>query len=195
MSTLIDKSSPARRVAGLLLASDGFGGVFGTTDGAGSNIAGGSGLDYTQLGTWANSNGRAGATVLSGGVATAYINAGRANVVTSANVTRSGGVVGLLLRYADGNNFVTCRHDGTNVLLIKKVGGVDTTVQTTAAAYVAGVVMTVVAVGSAFTVYYNGIIVGATQTIADAALQSALRFGLYTTNTGNTFDNFAVFAI
>jgi hypothetical protein len=52
----------------------------------------------------------------------------------------------------------------------------------------------VVASGSAFRVYYNNAAVGTEQTISDAALQSGTAHGLYTTDTGNTFDDFTVYA-
>jgi hypothetical protein len=182
------------------LASDGFGlAAFGPTDGAGhaEGIAGGlgtggAGLTYTTVGTWGVASGVANASALSSGSAIAYINAGKADVLATVALTRASGEGGLLLRYADGNNFVTCRHDGTNVVLVKKVAGVNTTVQTTATTYVAGAELRVSCVGSAFRVYYNDLLVGSEQTISDAALQSPTNYGLYTTATTNTFDNLVI---
>ncbi len=66
------------------------------------------------------------------------------------------------------------------------------TLTSTAAAYVAGAALTVSAIGSKFRVYYNGAFVSETN-IADAALQTPTRFGLYTSDLGNTIDNFIVF--
>lgn len=184
------------------LASDGFGATFGTTDGLGhaEGVAtgigsGGSGRTYTQVGTWENSGGSCSSTVLSGGTSSlTYVDTGEADVIATVAFTRGGGDGGLLLRFADGNNFITCRHDGTNVILVKKVAGTNTTVQTTAATYVAGAELRVICTGSAFRVYYNNVLVGSEQTIADAALQTPTNYGLYTTSTANTFDDFIVYA-
>ncbi|TXH52997.1 MAG: hypothetical protein E6Q97_14320 [Desulfurellales bacterium] len=173
-------------------ATDGLGHAEGIAGGLG---AGGGGVwPYTQVGTWQASGGWANASALSSGSAIAYANAGKADIIASVKLTRSGGDGGLLLRFVDGNNFISCRHDGTNVLLIKKVAGVNTTVQSTAAIYVAGAELRVIATGSAFRVYYNNALVGSEQTISDAALQSPTNHGLYTTNTGNTFDDLVIYA-
>ena len=184
------------------LLSDGFGATFGLSDGLGhaEGVAegrgrGGDGLPYTQGGTWANASGTASSTVLSGGTSSfTYAACGSADVIATVKFTRAGGDGGLLLRYADGNNFITCRHDGTNVLLIKKVANVNTTVQTTVVTYAAGAELRVIATGSAFRVYYNNALVGTEQTIADAALQTPANHGLYTTNVGNTFDDLVIYA-
>lgn len=180
------------------LVSDGFS-VWGTSDGlghaegvAGGLGSGGSGLAYSTVGTWQASGGVASASALSSGSAIAYVNAGKADVIATVEVTRSGGDGGLLLRFVDGNNFISCRHDGTNVILVKKVSGSNTTVQTTAATYVAGAELRVICEGTKFRVFYNGVAVGTEQTISDAALQSGTRHGLYTTNTGNTFDDLVI---
>ena len=183
------------------LLSDGFGSTFGLSDGLGhaEGVAegrgrGGDGLTYVQVGTWATSAGAVACTVLSGGLGITHATLTSADVIATVKVTRAGGVGGLVLRYVDASNYITCYHDGTNVLLVKRVAGVDTTVQTTAATYVAGAELRVYATGSAFRIYYNNAIVGTEQTIADAGLQSAANHGLYTTNVGNTFDDLAIYA-
>lgn len=178
------------------VASDGFS-SWGTTDGLAHGDttglgAGGNGLTWTTVGTWAAFGGVAGASALSSGSAIAYVNSGKADALVTAVVNRSIGDAGLLLRFADGNNFISCRHDGSNVLLIKKVAGVNTTVQSTATTYVSGAKLRVIAVGSAFRVFYNDLLVGSEQTISDAALQSPTNHGLYTTSTANSFDDFVV---
>ena len=127
-------------------------------------------------------------------VAIAYRALSTADIIASVKVTRAGGDAGLILRYTDSNNHITCHHNGTNVVLLKKAAGVATTVQSTAATYVAGAELRVVADGTAFRVYYNNALVGSAQTISDAEIQSATNVGLYTTNTGNSFDDFTVYA-
>ena len=183
------------------LASDGFGSTFGTTDGLGHAEgaeggigSGGSGVAYTTVGTWVNSGGIATTSALSGGFALAYTTLATADVVITTKVTRAGGDAGLVLRFTDTSNHITCHHNGTNVILLKKVAGTGTTVQSTAATYVAGAELRVVAEATKFRVYYNNALVGSEQTIADAALQSPQNVGLYTTNTGNQFDDLVIWA-
>lgn len=182
------------------LLSDGFS-AWGTSDGlghaegvAGGLGSGGSGLTYTVTGTWGAAGGVASASALSSGSAIAYAETGKADALVSVAFTRAGGDGGLLLRFADSNNFMSCRHDGTNVVLIKKVAGSNTTVRTTAATYVAGAALTAALEGTKVRIYYNNALVGAEDTIADAALVAATKHGLYTTNTGNTFDNLVCYA-
>ncbi len=183
------------------VASDGFGDSFGETDGLGHNEGvsggigiGGGGLTWTQLGTWGSSGGATSCSALSGGVGTVRTNTGKPSAIVTSKVTRAGGEAGLLLRYADGNNFVSCRHNGTNVTLIKKVATVNTTLVNAAATYVAGAELRVIMDGKKFRVYYNNALVGTEQTISDAALQTSGEHGLYTTSTSNTFDDFVVYA-
>lgn len=172
-------------------SSDGLGHAEGIAGGLGS---GGAGLAYTTVGTWGASGGVAAASALNGGFAIAYRALSTADIIASVKVARAGGDAGLILRYTDSNNHITCHHNGTNVVLLKKAAGVATTVQSTAATYVAGAELRVVADGTAFRVYYNNALVGSAQTISDAEIQSATNVGLYTTNTGNTFDDFTVYA-
>lgn len=189
---------PAARWLPTPLLSDGFS-AWGTADGlghaegvAGGLGSGGSGLTYTVTGTWGAAGGAASASALSSGSAIAYTDTGKADAIVKVAFTRVGGDGGLLLRFADSNNFMSCRHDGTNVVLIKKVAGSNTTVRTTATTYVAGAELTASMEGSKVRIYYNNVLVGAEDTIADAALVAATKHGVYTTNTGNTFDNLVV---
>lgn len=183
------------------LASDGFS-VWGTTDGAGHAEgiagglgAGGGGLAWTQqVGTWAASGGVANASALSGGVAMATVNTGKADVIATTKLTRVGGNNGVMVRYVDANNLVGARHTGTNAQMFKVVGGVSTTLVDVASTYVVGAEIRVICEGQKFRLFYNNLAIGAEQTIADAALQSGTRQGLRTTDVGNTFDDFVVYA-
>ncbi len=172
-------------------SSDGLGHVEGSSGGLGS---GGGGLAYTTVGTWGASGGLASASALSGGFAIAYRALSTADIIATVKVTRAGGDAGLILRYTDSNNHITCHHNGTNVVLLKKAAGVATTVQSTATTYVAGAELRVVAQGTKFRVYYNNALVGSEQTISDASIQSPTNVGLYTTNIGNSFDDLVVYA-
>lgn len=183
------------------LASDGFS-IWGTTDGYGhaEGVTGGLGagglgrLWTANVGTWGASGGAAAASALSGGVAVATVDTGKADVIVSAKLTRSGGTAGVVCRWVDANNHVQGRHTGTNAQLVKVAAGSATTLVDAAATYVAGAELRVGIEGTKARLYYNNVFVGSEQTIADAALASATKQGLRTTDTGNAFDNFAVYA-
>lgn len=192
---------PATRWLPTPLASDGFS-AWGTTDGlghaegiAGGLGSGGSGEAWTDaIGDWGAASGTASASALDGGIAVATVDTSTADVIATVEVTRSGGVAGCVLRYADADNYVRAVHTGTNAQLIKRVGGSETTLVNTAATYVAGAEIRVICEGTKFRLYYNNVFIGSEQTISDASLASGTAQGLYTTDTGNTFDDFIVYA-
>jgi len=120
------------------------------------------------------------------------------DVMADANVTLTSGTqAGLVLNLdstSNPQNFVIAYHDGTNVKLEKSVAGVYTTVQTTAVTYSAGAQLRVIKDGTKYRVYYNNTLVGAELTISDAGIISNTKHGLFSTYSGNTFDNFSLFA-
>ena len=189
---------PAARWLPVPLVSDGFGSAFVSSDGlghaegiAGGIGAGGSVVAWSQLvGTWASSGGVVAASALVGGVALAGVDTDSADVVATVKVTRSGGTAGLFVRY-DADDFVRAVHTGTNVQLVKRISGVETTLIDAAATYVAGAELRVTCEGQKFRLYYNNALIGSEQTITDINTTSTLH-GLRTTNTGNTFDDFVV---
>lgn len=173
--------------------SDGFGHAEGVAGGLGS---GGSGLTWTDdTGEWGVT---AGAAYSSGGTGTdetVHVDTAVADVIASVKVTRSAGSPGLIVRYADGANYVKAVHNGTNAQLIKMVAGTPTTLVNTAATYVAGAALLVICEGQKFRLYYNNALIGAEQTIADAGLASGTRQGMTNRDgVGNSFDDFAVYA-
>ena len=91
----------------------------------------------------------------------------------------------------DADNYVRAVHDGTNCQLIKRVATVETTVITAVVAIGAGAIV-VICEGTSFSLYLNNAQVGATSVIADAALQTGTEQGLYSTNVGNTQNDFLV---
>lgn len=181
------------------LISDGFGGTLGTSDGlghaegvAGGIGSGGSGVSWTDsVGTWGISSRKAACSALSGGVGIATVNLGTANVHVIAAVARGAGNAGIVLRYVDSSNYVYAYHDGTNAAMVKVVAGTPTTLTTAAAAYSAGANLVAMCDGTEFTVWYNNTLIG---TGTDPALPGGTRIGLYTTDTGNSFDNFNAWA-
>lgn len=142
------------------------------------------------IGTWANAGGTAAATALSSSVAARTVSTGKADVIIDAAVTRSAGNAGIIFRYQDATNYLIAYHNGTNAIVDKVVAGVTTNVISGVAAYSAGAVLRVMADGTTnIRLYYNNAQVG-TGTISNFA--TATVHGLYTTDTGNTFDNFTV---
>ncbi len=172
------------------LASDGFSGA--TTDGMGHAEAnGGSGLAWTNtIGTWQSSSNVASATALSGGIAARTLDAGNADVLIDVAPARSAGNAGIVFRYQDSSNYLIAYHDGTNVHLDTVIAGVTASKINAAKAYSAGAVMRIIAEGSSISLYYNDAKIGLTQTISNFSTKTI--HGLYTTDTGNTFDNFVV---
>lgn len=185
------------------LLSDGFGGTFGASDGLGhaegianSTGAGGAGRTWeASVGVWANVAGTLTPQSLTGGVAIATCSVSSKNVLYGVSVTRTAGVAGVIVRYRDASNFVYAVHDGTNVTLRKVLAGVDSQVLApTASTYGAGKRLEILCSGTRFAVRYGGSLVGAEQTINDASLQTGTGVGIYTTDTGNTFDNATAYA-
>lgn len=188
------------------LASDGFG-TAGTTDGlghpegvAGGLGAGGNGEVWTsRIGTFGVAGGKGAFTALGGGIGVATIDLDTPDVWVSANLYPSADNTGLVLRYVDTNNYiyVYVYNDGAWKCTIRKVvGGTDSQVQApvTVATFASGGLVTVYAKYQKFRVFINGaLVVGLNEaSIIDAALLTATKYGLYSTNTANQFDNFVV---
>ncbi len=181
--------------------SDGFGGTYPTTDGkghaegvAGGIGAGGGNLTWVDsIGTWGISGGSLSASALTGGIAIATISLSTPDVLMDAELTRSAGNVGTVVRYVDTANYVYAIHDGTNAKLIKRVAGTETDVISAVTTYSAGAVARIICEGTAFRLYYNDAQVG-TGTISDAGLQNGTSVGCYTSDTGNTIDDAVCFA-
>lgn len=182
------------------LASDGFS-AWGTSDGLGhaegaTGIGGGgNGLAWTnQVGTWTAASGVANTSALSGGIAIATLDCGKADVVISVKMTWLAGTGGVIVRYVDANNYILLRHTGTNLQLVKVIASVATTVLDSAATYSAGARIILTAEATKFRCFYNELAVSTEQTISDAAVQSATLVGLRSSDTTNTFDDFVVYA-
>lgn len=148
-----------------------------------------------QLGTSAIASNVAGFSALSGSIGIATIDSGKASTVTIAKLTRSAGNVGIITRYVDSNNYVRIYHDGTNVKISKRIAGVDTEVGTAVIAYSAGADLQVIWERTNVRVFYNNTGLSSSAiSITDTAIQNSTLVGLYTTDTGNTFDDFSTWA-
>lgn len=127
----------------------------------------------------------------------ASLRAGAANVVAEVELDTvvAGTQAGLVLNLDDADspaNFVIAYHDGTNAKLDKCVAGTYTSVISAAAAYSAGKILRVVKSGTSYSLYYNDVQVGTTQTVSDAGIVSNTRHGLFSTYSGNQLDNYSL---
>lgn len=189
---------PSRLFIPVPLASDSFAGGAGSmdgrlTDGLGhAEQNGGDGKVWTdQVGTWAILTNAAAASALSGGLAIATVDTPSADAVIDVEATRSAGSVGGIARYQDANNYLRFYHEGTNAVCQQVVAGTPSTLRTGAATYSAGAVVRLILNGTTGRLFYNNVAVGAVFTVP-ASIYAA--HGLYTTNTGNSLDDFQVWA-
>jgi hypothetical protein len=181
---------PDRLYIPVPLQSDGMSGAL--TDGAGHAEANGAvGNAYTNVGTWGVAAGARSCSVLDGSLGFSYLPCTSSNVIIDAEVTRSAGVAGIVARYADADNYLIAYHDGTNAKLDKVVGGSTTSLVSAAATYAAGAVLRLILDDTSARLFYNNAAVGA---VATTPAAGSLNHGLYTTDTGNTFDDLAIWA-
>lgn len=163
-----------------------------TTDGLGNAENNGrTGNSYTNVGTWGVAAGKRSCSALSGSVGFSYLAATSADVIIDAVCTRSAGVTGIVARYADANNYLIAYHDGTNAKLDKVDAGVTTNLVSGAATYSATAVLRLILDGTTARLFYNNTAVGS---VATTPSSTSLNHGLYTTDTGATFDNLVIWA-
>lgn len=175
-------------------ASDSFtrsNGALGTSN----DYEGGSAAAWTSaLGTGEVISNAAGFTALSGGVGIAIIEGNDTDVTLTAALTWGAGNVGIVFRYVDTNNYIRAYHDGTRLKIDKVVAGSVTAVVSDVFAYAAGAHLVITANKTDIRITYNNGQITVGGTISDAALQTGTKVGIYSTDTGNRVDNFAVWA-
>jgi hypothetical protein len=182
------------------IASDSFDradGAPGNTDGYGHTVAypflsGGSGKAWgitPTIGTPTISGNRLICT-LSSGKGITGVDTLVASHTVQASCYRSAGYVGLVVRYADANNYVYCKSGGGQLALYKVVGGATTLIADVTTIWVTGDVMKLEASLTKFRMFNNGVQIGFEYTITDAALQGGTVAGVYTTDAANTWDYF-----
>jgi len=95
-------------------------------------------------------------------------------------------------------NFLIAKHDGLNASLLKCVAGTYTILIAAAAAYGAGRVLRLHTYRNGANLmarlYYNDVMIGVEQTIADAGIIDNQIHGMLSTYEGNRLDNFQLFA-
>lgn len=90
-------------------------------------------------------------------------------------------------------NYLKAYYNGTQFKLDKVVAGVTTNLITSAASFVSGATIEIVRTAiSTFQMKYNGVQIGANQTVNDVAIQNGAYMGLYSTNAGNKYINVVV---
>lgn len=89
-------------------------------------------------------------------------------------------------------NFVIAYFERNNIKLEKCVGGVYTTLISSATVYATSVKLTVVKYGTKYRLYNNDVLVGTEQTVSDAGIISNTKHGLFSTSSFNRFDNFII---
>ena len=121
-------------------------------------------------------------------------NFGKVNVDISVPVTlvsnTFAGIVLCLDSTATPANYVLAMHNGTSAALFKCVAGTYTTLIFVTTAYGDGRILRVVKSGTSVSLYYNGVQIGATQTVSNAGIISNTRHGMFSTYSGNTFASF-----
>jgi hypothetical protein len=178
------------------LVSDNFtaaNGALGNTRGGGSEEAGGSGLAWTsQLGTWGIATNKAACSALDGGTSLgiATVDASNADVIVESVITRAAGNMGLVLRWTDASNYIRAIYNGTQWTIEEVVAGTPNTILALTAATYGATKRTIISLnGAKVRLYYGDALVGTEST---TAITGGTSHGLYTSDTGATFDNFVV---
>lgn len=165
--------------------------AIGSTETTGPDGQGAAALAWSlQAGTVAISSDAAICSALAGGLGIATVATGSANVIADVNLTRNTATAGLILRYVDADNYLKVDHDGTNLIFTQRVAGSNTDLVAAAAAYGAARQIRCILNGTVGQVFYNGVQIGANQTVPAS---TSVNHGLYFTDTDSTLDAFAVF--
>lgn len=166
-------------------------GALGNTETSGPDSQSMSSLAWTdRAGTYTVSSNKAQASALSGGISASTVTTASQDVMIDAALTRSAGNVGIVARWQDSSNYLIAYHDGTNARLDKVVAGVTTNLISVSATYGAGRILRLGVDGTGARLYYHDALIGSLATIPSSTY--ALH-GLYTTDTGNTQDNFTIY--
>lgn len=120
--------------------------------------------------------------------------AGAYDVIATVNIYRSAGNPGLCLRYLDADNYIYAYHDGTNVKLVERLNGIETTTVTAVKAYADGAPLKVVIRAGLATLWYNNSYAGRSTDVGggNPNLLYGTKHGLYATETASTFDSFII---
>ncbi len=114
------------------------------------------------------------------------------DAAAALNVTgrAQAGIVACLNSVTSPSSFIIATHDGVNAILTKCVNGTYTTLISAAAAYGAGKKLRLRKSGVIVQLFYDGVQVGADQTVSDAEIANNTRHGMFSTNSGSTISSF-----
>ncbi len=121
------------------------------------------------------------------------------NIIADVAITRTAGTQAGIVINLDSTgtpaNFVVAYLDGNgNCLLDKCVAGIYTNIISGAVTYSASAVLRVIKDGTNYRLFYNELVVGTVQTISDEGIINNTIHGLFSTYSGNIFDNFVIWA-
>lgn len=130
------------------------------------------------------------------------VSSAKADIIAEANVTWTQGTqAGLVINLDSTDNpqnfvivYLTQPQSSTLINVDKVINGTYTNILTGTVTYAAGATIRLIKTGSSYSVFYNGIQVGTTQTISDNTIINNTLHGLFSTHTSNTFDEFLVWA-
>ncbi len=186
--TVADVRAPKLTYIPSPLQSDGFSNT--VTDGLGNPENNGTaGNAYTDIGTWGVAGGKKATTVA--GISLSVLSTTTRNVFIEVDIVRAAGNPGIVARFSDASNYIQCLYDGANVVVAQRVAGVFTVLSTTAVAYSAGATMKFVADGLTYRAFYNN--TGAGNGVLPSTLGTS--HGIWSNDTGNTFDNLVIWAV
>ncbi|TXH12668.1 MAG: SGNH/GDSL hydrolase family protein [Hyphomicrobiaceae bacterium] len=99
------------------------------------------------------------------------------------------GIIFALDNPANPQNYCLLVVDGATVFLWKFLSGVLSLVASKTEAHVAGQTLKIVKWGTRIKAYHNDVAIAAEQAVSDAAIKDNLYAGIFSTYSGNTFDN------
>jgi hypothetical protein len=123
----------------------------------------------------------------------ATVDVGAKDTYCSVRMTRNAGFCGFALRYKDADNYVTAYLQSDSVKIDKKIDGTTTNVSKKPRTFVAGAQLIARWTDNKLWLIYNDTLADTTSLITDAAIVGETDFGLYSTDSGNTFDDFYAF--
>jgi len=144
-----------------------------------------------QVGTVQVSGNKAIATVVPVDRAIATCPTASADVLVDIALTKGTTGAGLVMRYQDTDNYLYLWHNGTNLKLVKRVAGIETTLVDAAGAYAAGRVIRGILSGTSGSSFYNSALIGATQVVPASSYGL---MGLIFFDTDSMLDVFQAFA-
>lgn len=148
---------------------------------------------FVHTGWAVDSNGLLGGTSL---LLTQTILVGQTNTITAGMNTYTPASDMGVISNADSTtptNYLRAYYNGTQFKLDKIVGGVTTNLITSAGSFVANALIEINRTAlTTFQLKYNGVQIGTNQTVSDVAIWFGNRYGLYSTNAANKFNNIIV---